>query len=59
MTLSVCVCVRVCVNDSLSKATLVGISLDQNVSHDWQCRFTFCFEMWSPDVIIKLRKHVY
>ena len=35
------------------------ISLDQNVSHDWQCRFTFYFETLNPDVIIKIRKHVY
>ena len=41
------------------KATLVKISLDQNISHDWQCRFTFYFETLNPDVIIKIRKHVY
>ena len=38
------------------KATLVKISSDQ---HDWQCRFTFHFETLNPDVIIKIRKHVY
>ena len=58
MCVCVCVCIKIFFCDSPSKATIARISLDKNVSHDWQCRFTFHFEIWNHKVIIKIKKHV-